>query len=47
MELKQDLQQALGIVEDKDIQINQLTRHIIIKGHRKPEVAKFLEERKF
>lgn len=31
LELKADLQQALGIVEDKDIQINQLTRHIIIK----------------
>ena len=68
--LKQDLQKALGIVEDKEIQINQLTKHIIIKvswpcegmiaagfwgistnegtqGHRKPEVAKFLEERKF
>lgn len=29
--LKQDLQKALGIVEDKEIQINQLTRHIIIK----------------
>lgn len=65
--LKQDLQKALGIIEDKEIQINQLTKHIIIKvsrpvygvlllrfstdlaiqGHRKPEVAKFLEERKF
>lgn len=31
VELKEDLQRALGIVEDKDIQINQLTRHIIIK----------------
>lgn len=29
--LKQDLQKALGIVEDKEIQINQLTKHIIIK----------------
>lgn len=45
--LKDDLQQALGITEDKEIQINQLTRHIIVKGHRKPEIAKFLEERKF
>jgi large subunit ribosomal protein L49 len=31
VELKEDLQRALGIVEEKDIQINQLTRHIIIK----------------
>lgn len=29
--LKQDLQKALGIAEDKEIQINQLTKHIIIK----------------
>lgn len=29
--LKEDLQQALKIEEDKEIQINQLTRHIIIK----------------
>ena len=29
--LKEDLKQALGIVEDKEIQINQLTRHIIVK----------------
>jgi len=43
MAMKTDLQPALGL-EDKEIVINQLTRHIIIKGHKKPEVVKFLEE---
>jgi len=44
--LRTHLQEALGL-EEKDIVINQLTRHIIIKGWRKGQVAKFLEERKF
>ncbi|KAI9830255.1 MAG: hypothetical protein M1819_005782 [Sarea resinae] len=44
--LRNELQKALA-VEDKDIAINQLTRHIIIKGWRKPEVTKFLEQKHF
>ncbi|KAH8819668.1 mitochondrial large subunit ribosomal protein-domain-containing protein [Xylogone sp. PMI_703] len=44
--LKSDLQQALGLGE-KEVVINQLTKHIIIKGWKKPEVTKFLEERQF
>ncbi|KFX88615.1 hypothetical protein V490_07513 [Pseudogymnoascus sp. VKM F-3557] len=43
-QLREDLKVALGIEEDREIQVNHLTRHIIVKGHRKPEVAKFLEE---
>ncbi|KFY24089.1 hypothetical protein V493_05453 [Pseudogymnoascus sp. VKM F-4281 (FW-2241)] len=46
-QLREDLKVALGIEEDREIQVNHLTRHIIVKGHRKPEVAKFLEEHKF
>lgn len=61
MALKTDLQRALRL-EDKEIVINQLTQHIIIKvntnlklgiiwlilekGHKKPQVVKFLEDNK-
>jgi hypothetical protein len=34
-------------IEDKNIVINQLTRHIIIKGWKKWDVKKFLEARRF
>ncbi|KAL9120761.1 MAG: hypothetical protein Q9187_002686 [Circinaria calcarea] len=44
--LRQDLQQALGLREEH-IVINQLTKHIIIKGWKKTEVAKFLQEKRF
>ncbi|KAA6411730.1 MAG: mitochondrial large ribosomal subunit [Lasallia pustulata] len=44
--LRSDLQQALQL-KDEHIAINQLTRHIVIKGWRKTDVAKFLEERQF
>ncbi|KAI9743328.1 MAG: hypothetical protein M1818_003174 [Claussenomyces sp. TS43310] len=44
--LRAELQAALEL-GDKDVVINQLTKQIIIRGHRKPEVAKFLEERHF
>ncbi|RFU30848.1 hypothetical protein B7463_g5487, partial [Scytalidium lignicola] len=44
--LKSDLQQELGLGE-KEVVINQLTKQIIIKGWKKPQVAKFLEERQF
>jgi len=45
MAMKTDLQRALGL-EDKEIVINQLTQHIIIKGHKRQEVVKFLEDNK-
>ncbi|KAI9878321.1 MAG: hypothetical protein M1830_001254 [Pleopsidium flavum] len=45
-ELRKQLQQELKVAE-QEIKINQLTRHIVIKGWRKPEVAKFLEEKRF
>jgi len=41
--LRNDLREALGL-EDKEVTINQLTRHIIVKGHKKPEIEKFLKE---
>ncbi|TAQ87618.1 hypothetical protein B7494_g4042 [Chlorociboria aeruginascens] len=44
--LRTELQEALGL-EEKEVVINQLTKHIIIRGWRKPEVQKFLEDRKF
>lgn len=42
--LRNDLREALGM-EEKEVAINQLTRHIIVKGHKKPEIEKFLKER--
>jgi len=44
--LRTDLQKALGL-EEKDVMINQLTQQIIVKGHKKFEVLKFLEDHKF
>ncbi|KAM3083301.1 54S ribosomal protein img2, mitochondrial [Clarireedia jacksonii] len=44
--LRTQLQQALGLGE-KEVTINQLTQQIIIRGHKKPEVVKFLVERHF
>jgi len=44
--LRTDLQQALG-VDEKDVVINQLTQQIIVRGHKKSEVLKFLEDNKF
>ncbi|CAF9917460.1 MAG: hypothetical protein GOMPHAMPRED_001270 [Gomphillus americanus] len=45
-DLKDDLRTALGLAE-KDIVINNVNRHIVIKGWKKFEVAKFLEEKRF
>ncbi|KAJ5481738.1 Mitochondrial large ribosomal subunit L49 [Penicillium sp. IBT 31633x] len=49
--LRNDLACALGIVDgnkpNPDVTLNRLTGHIIVKGWRKPEILKFLEERKF
>ncbi|KAL9003776.1 MAG: hypothetical protein Q9188_003381 [Gyalolechia gomerana] len=46
MKLKSELQQALGLKQD-EISVNQLTRHIIIKGWRRQEVNQFLQARNF
>jgi len=43
--LRTDLQVALG-VDEKEVTINQLTKQIIVKGHKKSEVLKFLEDNK-
>ncbi|RDW84927.1 hypothetical protein BP6252_02517 [Coleophoma cylindrospora] len=42
--LRSEIQATLGL-DEKDVVINQLTRHILIKGHKKPELIKFFEER--
>ncbi|RDL31855.1 uncharacterized protein BP5553_09257 [Venustampulla echinocandica] len=41
---KTDLQKSLAVADDKEVVINQLTGHIVIKGHRKKEVTAFLVE---
>jgi len=43
--LRKDLQAALGM-DEKDVVINQLTRHIIVKGHKTKEIEAFLTERR-
>ncbi|KAF3387050.1 39S ribosomal protein L49 [Penicillium rolfsii] len=46
--LRSDLAQTLGIdTRSPDVSINRLTGHIIVKGWRKPEIVKFLQERNF
>ncbi|KAE8445621.1 hypothetical protein EG329_013255 [Mollisiaceae sp. DMI_Dod_QoI] len=42
--LRKDLQVALGM-DERDVVINQLTRHIIVKGHKTKEIEAFLTER--
>lgn len=44
--LRDELKAALGL-EGKDVTVNALTRHVMLKGHRRPEVEKFLRERMF
>ncbi|KAJ5648224.1 Phosphopantothenoylcysteine decarboxylase [Penicillium lividum] len=46
--LREDLAQALGVdLRSSDVSINRLTGHIIVKGWRKTEILKFLQERNF
>ncbi|KAJ5158543.1 Ribosomal protein L49/IMG2 [Penicillium coprophilum] len=49
--LRNDLAAALGVVDgnkpNPDVTLNRLTGHIIVKGWRKPEIVKFLQERNF
>lgn len=43
--LRKDLQLALGM-DEKEVVINQLTRHIIVKGHKTKEIEQFLKDRR-
>ncbi|PWY92413.1 hypothetical protein BO70DRAFT_9425 [Aspergillus heteromorphus CBS 117.55] len=52
--LRNDLAQYLGVEsgdarapKSSDVTINRLNGHIVVKGWRKPEILKFLEERNF
>ncbi|OJJ51583.1 hypothetical protein ASPZODRAFT_163393 [Penicilliopsis zonata CBS 506.65] len=49
--LRDDLARALGLdsgsKKGSDVTINRLNGHIIVKGWRKPEIQKFLEDRNF
>jgi len=40
--LKTDLQMTLKLQDAKDVVINQLTRHIIVKGHYRDNIKQFL-----
>ena len=44
--LRDELRQALGL-EGKDCVVNNLTRHVVVKGHHKPQIDRYLRERKF
>lgn len=44
--LKDELRQLLRVPE-KEVAINSVTGHIMIKGHWKPQIEKFLRERNF
>ncbi|PGH06572.1 hypothetical protein AJ79_06511 [Helicocarpus griseus UAMH5409] len=46
--LRSDLAKSLGMdPNSKDIYINRLNGHVIVKGWRKPEIQQFLLDRKF
>ncbi|KAJ6096183.1 Phosphopantothenoylcysteine decarboxylase [Penicillium sp. IBT 16267x] len=46
--LREDLARSLGVdLRSSDVSINRLTGHIIVKGWRKNEILKFLQERNF
>ncbi|KAK5173013.1 uncharacterized protein LTR77_003135 [Saxophila tyrrhenica] len=48
--LRNDLRRMLGKrvgLEDERVVVNGVTRQVVIKGHYKPEVEKFLRERRF
>ncbi|TVY41530.1 54S ribosomal protein IMG2, mitochondrial [Lachnellula subtilissima] len=40
--LKADLQNTLKLQDAKDVVIHQLTRHIVVKGHHRDDIKKFL-----
>lgn len=44
--LRNDLRKALKL-DDKECTINSITGHVIVKGHKKQEIAKFLTDQKF
>ncbi|KAK5125221.1 hypothetical protein LTR85_000897 [Meristemomyces frigidus] len=44
--LRDELRGVLGL-QEKDCQVNPVTRHVVLKGHHKPEIEKFLRERMF
>ncbi|RKF57486.1 54S ribosomal protein img2, mitochondrial [Erysiphe neolycopersici] len=44
--LRNDLRKALKL-DDKECTINSTTGHVLVKGHKKQEIAKFLIDQKF
>lgn len=44
--LRDELKNVLGL-EGKEVVVNALTRQVVLKGHRRPEVERFLRERMF
>lgn len=44
--LRDELRGALGL-QEKECQVDPVTRHVVLKGHYKPQIEKFLRERKF
>lgn len=44
--LRDALREVLG-VQEKDAIVNSVTGHIMIKGHHKPQIEKFLRQRMF
>lgn len=44
--LRDELREMLG-VQEKDAIVNSVTGHIMIKGHYKPQIEKFLRQRMF
>ncbi|KHJ31969.1 putative mitochondrial large ribosomal subunit [Erysiphe necator] len=45
-ELRNDLRKALNLT-DKECTINSTTGHVLVKGHKKQEISKFLTDQNF
>ena len=44
--LRDELKAVLRL-DGKEVVVNPLTRHVVVKGHRRTEVERFLRERLF
>ena len=45
--LRKEIKEYLGIEQDKDCAVNAVTGHIVMKGHWKGELDKFLVSKGF
>ena len=45
--LRDELRKALGLTKKEECVVNPITGHVVLKGHFKDPVSRFLRERMF